>query len=632
MKLIPLACAFFVSLSNTASAAEDFSAFAPPPLPAELSEKIQAYLDIRAPGAGVLSADGKRLFFTWSVTGVNQVWRLDGPRTFPVQLTGGEMVTSVADVTPNGKWLIVKRDRNGEENPGLYKMPAAGGPLELIQHTPKVQTTFEFISRDSRWVYFRSNNITPESYALYRHSLENGKNELLFSEPGFWVIADHQADGTLLLGKILGNFEHEIYEWSPKTRAVRPLLGQGEKLPFSAKYGARPGELLVSTFKFGEFFRLYSWRAGKFTAVSRDIPWDVEDFTLDPARRRLLYTTNENGFTKLYGLDARTYREIKVPQFPGADHVTNGAFDPSGRRVMISVSNPQAPRTSFSYDFTTGARAQWVVPSQPEVDTSKFARAELEFYPARDGTKIPMLVRRPDKCRKELCPVIVSFHGGPEAQSTPGFSPGLQLFLDEGFVLVEPNVRGSSGYGRTWLDSDNGPKRLDVLTDIDDAGKFIKANWRVGGVAPKVGVRGGSYGGYATNVAMTLYAGTYDAGSANVGMSNLISFIANTAPYRRGLRIAEYGDPAKDREAMEKLSPLFQVDKIQGPLQLIQGANDPRVPVSEAQQMLAKMKEKKIPGSLIIFADEGHGSQKRGNRVLSLGNEILFFRKHLQGR
>jgi dipeptidyl aminopeptidase/acylaminoacyl peptidase len=169
-----------------------------------------------------------------------------------------------------------------------------------------------------------------------------------------------------------------------------------------------------------------------------------------------------------------------------------------------------------------------------------------------------------------------------------------------------------------------------VITDIDDVGKFIKEKWRVSGVAPKVGVMGGSYGGYATNVAMTMFAGTYDAGSAYVGMTNLITFIANTAPYRRVNRIAEYGDPVADKEAMEKLSPIWSVDKIKAPLQLIYGANDPRVPVSEGIQMLEKMKEKKIPGNLIVFSDEGHGAQKRENRVLVLGHELLFFKRNLQ--
>src|SRR5262249_47716324 len=150
---------------------------------------------------------------------------------------------------------------------------------------------------------------------------------------------------------------------------------------------------------------------------------------------------------------------------------------------------------------------EWVVPSAPEIDTRKFAVAKLEHYPARDGTPIPMLVRRPEKCEKEICPVVVHFHGGPEGQSLPGFSTIAQLFVDAGFIFVEPNVRGSDGYGKKWSHADDGPKRLDVITDIEDAAKFIRKNWKVG----KVGVYGGSYGGYSTLVAMTMFGGAYDA-------------------------------------------------------------------------------------------------------------------------
>ncbi len=625
---------FFLALvlPSLAPAAEDYSRFAAPALPPGLSEKIQNYLDIRAPGAGVLDASGKQLFFTWGVTGTNQVWRLRGANTFPVQMTGGELLTSVGDIAPNGKWIVLSRDRGGEENPGLYKMRPEGGALEVVQHKAKTQTSFEFISRDSKWVYYRANDITPDSYAIYRVDLDSGKRELLVSEPGLWTIADHQADGTLLLSKNIGSFQNEIYEWSARTKQITPVLGVGEKLPFQAMYGARPGEILVSTFKFGEFFALYSYRNGKFTPVGKKQNWDVDDFVIDPKRQRVLYVMNENGFTRLYGMDARTFQPIALPQFPSADHVLFSKFSPNGRFVTISVAHPTSPRVNYSYDFATGKMQQWVVPSRPEIDTSKFAATTLDHYTARDGTKIPMLVRRTERCQRELCPVIVDFHGGPEGQSTPGFSPYYQLFLEEGFTIVQPNVRGSTGYGRTWLDADNGVKRLQVITDIEDAGLYIRKNWMVNGESPKVGVMGGSYGGYSTNVAMTLFAGTYDAGSANVGMSNLLTFIANTAPYRRILRMNEYGDPAKDKEAMEKLSPIFSVDKIKAPLQLIQGANDPRVPVTEAVQMLEKMQSKGIPGNLIVFGDEGHGAQKRGNRVLTLGHELLFFKKHLQGK
>jgi dipeptidyl aminopeptidase/acylaminoacyl peptidase len=204
-----------------------------------------------------------------------------------------------------------------------------------------------------------------------------------------------------------------------------------------------------------------------------------------------------------------------------------------------------------------------------------------------------------------------------------------QLFVDSGFALVQPNVRGSDGYGKTWLKADDGPKRLAVITDIEDAATWARRAFAVDGVAPRVGIYGGSYGGYSALVGMTMFAGAYDAGVSIVGIANLLTFLENTAPYRRLLRVTEYGDPVKDREALVKLSPVSYVDRVKAPLLVQQGASDPRVPVGEAVQIHDVLAARGVPVELVIFADEGHGAQKRENQVLMLGKTIEFFRKHL---
>jgi dipeptidyl aminopeptidase/acylaminoacyl peptidase len=226
----------------------------------------------------------------------------------------------------------------------------------------------------------------------------------------------------------------------------------------------------------------------------------------------------------------------------------------------------------------------------------------------------------------------VEFHGGPEGQANPGFSPYSQMFVDAGFVYVEPNVRGSDGYGKKWLEADDGPKRLNVITDIDDCGKWVRANWGRNGKPPRVGITGGSYGGYSTLVGMTMFAGTYDAGAAVVGISNLVTFLKNTAPYRRILRITEYGDPDKDAEALKKLSPVTYLDRVNAPLLVIQGVNDPRVPAGEAIQLHDALAKRGVSSPLILFPDEGHGASKRGNLVLEIGHVLRFLEENLKGK
>jgi acetyl esterase/lipase len=611
--------------------AEVIARFAPPPLPSELSRSLQAMFDVRSPGAGQVSPDGKRLFFSWAVTGTPQVWRLDGPQRFPVQMTAGEDTTRVAGLAPDGSFVVISRDRNGEEYPGLYLQSPEGGPLKMIQHQPRVQTFIEFISDDARHVYFRANDIKPDSFAIYRWDRKTGTREKVFDQPGLWSVADHRPDGRLLLNKDLGSSVNEIYEWNPKSHQLTPILGQGEREEYNAGYGAADGEIVVVTPKLGEFRRLYRFRERKLEPVSPEMKHDVSGFIIDEARTRILYSLNEDGYTRIRGLDARTFKPLTLPRLPEADHIDPGSFSRTGRYVTLQVDTGKAPRVSYVLDWQTGKLTQWQLPSAPEVDLSHFVRASLEYYPARDGTRIPMFVRRPASCPAP-CPVVVEFHGGPEGQAQPGFSPYAQLYVDAGFVLVEPNVRGSDGYGKTWYHADDGPRRLAIITDIEDCARHIRKEWAVGGRPPPIAIVGGSYGGYSALIGMTMFAGAYDVGVAEVGPSNLVTFLANTAPYRRALRVNEYGDPEKDRDALIKLSPISYIERVKGPLLVMGGANDPRVPVGESVQVHQALESRGLKSPLIIFADEGHGAVKRGNRVLATGNLLRFLQEHLPAR
>ena len=303
---------------------------------------------------------------------------------------------------------------------------------------------------------------------------------------------------------------------------------------------------------------------------------DVSGFGIDDARRRLYYTVNDGGYERLRALDATTLGALKLPVPQDADSVSVGTMTPDGRFATIGVETAKAPRSSYVFDWQTQTLTPWTLPSAPEIDLSKFAVAKLETYPARDGTKIPMFVRYPAQCAPEAEPPTPArwsstSTAAPRARRRPGFSGYAQLFVDAGFIFVEPNVRGSDGYGKAWLHADDGPKRLDVITDIEDAGKALRTRFTRNGKAPKVGIVGGSYGGYSALIGMTMFAGTYDAGVSIVGISNLQTFLQNTAPYRRKLRASEYGDPEKDAEALKKLSPVTYIDRVKSPLLMIQG-------------------------------------------------------------
>ena len=611
--------------------AADIAKFAAPPLDGKVSRRIQTMLDVRGAGGGALTRDGKRMFFNWRVTGTTQVWRQDGAMKLPVQLTGGEDNTAIAGLAPDDSFVVVSRDIGGAENPGLYLLYPKGGALHLIQHTPKVHTGLAFISDDSRSVYFTANDIKPDSYAIYRWDVKSQKRELVFDTPGLWEVADQKGDQWLLV-KNLGNTQQEVYRYDVTAKKLTPLLGQNEVEEYAVSFGAKPNQVLVMTNKVGEYQRLYSLEAGKLAPISPDVKYDVQSFTIDEARKRIYFTINEDGYSRLHVLDGRSLKQVALPKLPAADHTSVSGLSRDGRYVQLTVSGARMPSTPVVFDWTTRKTTTWRVPETPEVNVDLFAPSSIETYPARDGTKIPMVVRRPAKCAADPCPVIGQYPAGPEGQARPGFSPGGQIYVDAGFILVEPNVRGSTGYGKAWLHSDNGPKRLAVITDIEDAARYIKSAWAKNGVAPKVGVVGGSYGGYSTLIAMTMFGGAFDAGVAQYSISSLSTFLMNTAPYRRILRISEYGDPVKDKEALEKLSPMTYLSRLKAPLLLIQGVNDPRTPVGEALVIHRELERRKIPGGLILFADEGHGAKKRGNIVLQVGHTIAFFEKHLLGK
>jgi dipeptidyl aminopeptidase/acylaminoacyl peptidase len=610
---------------------EDIARFAPPPLAPSVSRRIQAMIDVRGAESGVVTSKGDRMFVTSRVTGVAQIWRQDGPMKLALQLTGGEDRTSIAGISHDDSFIVVARDAGGEENPGVYLMKSDGGALEVVQHLPKVQTFFEYLSDNDKQLYFRANDVDPASFAIYRYDLATKQRERVFDTPGLWSIVDHRGD-TWLLRKSIGTQQMEIYTYDLGTKKLEPVIGQGEVESYQAAFGAKPGQILVATNKLGDVSRLYALEGGKLAPVSPEVKHDIEGFSIDEKRQRIYYRLNEQGYTRTHILDAKTLKPIPLPKLPVADNVAIASISANGRFVQFAMDGAAMLPLAASYDWQTKKLTTWRVGTSPEIDPSKFAKVTLEYYPARDGTKIPMFVRRPAKCDPAPCPVVVQFHGGPEGQSRPGFSGGAQLFVDAGFVLVQPNVRGSTGYGKAWLNADNGAKRLDVITDIEDCAKFIRASWGANGKAPKIGVTGGSYGGYATLMAMTYFAGAYDAGVQSVGIANMVSFLTNTAAYRRQLRASEYGDPVKDKDALVKLSPITHAAKIKAPLLSIQGVNDPRVPVGEALQIYREADRRRIPGGLILMPDEGHQIQKRSNQVLSVGHTIAFFEKHLLGR
>lgn len=608
---------------------QTLAAYAPPPAEPELKNKIEKLIDLRAPNEGLVTNDGKALFFNWNVTGSLQIWKLQGPKSFPQQLTSGEDASRLVGISPDNQWIVISRDSKGDENPGLYLMKTSGGDLIKVYYNSKQQTGFLGFSKDSKFLFYRSNNKAPDSYAIYKYSLSAQTHETLWEQPGIWTLSDIQ-NNQVILSLEKGSMQNEHFLLDLNSKEKTPLIGQNENEDFDIAFSSRAGEYFVLTNKLSEFRRLYILKGKVLTPWSPENNADVSYFRLSENRQNVAYVINKNGLSQIHLVNAKNKKTTELPGLNGSLQQTLGSFSQNSRYLTYGGEFHNFPKKTFVYDLQSHRSQEWITPSSPEVLTENYVKPSLESYLAKDGTSIPMFVWRSEKCKKELCPVVVQFHGGPESQFTPRFSPLIQLYTEHNFVFVAPNVRGSDGYGKTWLHADDGVKRLQVITDIRDCADFIKKNWKINGISPKVGITGGSYGGYSTLVGVSKFADSYDAGLAIVGMSNLITFIENTAPYRRALRMNEYGDPSKSRKEMLELSPATYVEQVTQPLMIAHGATDPRVPVGEAVQFYELVQRKNKKSKLVIFPDEGHGVAKRPNIVLLNSYAIDFFEKTLK--
>jgi len=368
---------------------------------------------------------------------------------------------------------------------------------------------------------------------------------------------------------------------------------------------------------------------GRLTWVSPESRWEVEDYDLSDDDRLLAYALNEEGYSRVAVQDFATRRALRQPEALERGVLTGLEFSPDGGKLAISLSTPTIPGDVYAWDLTgNGGLERWTMSELGELDPMQLAEPELVRFQSFDGLSVPAFVYRPRNAAAGApTPVIVDIHGGPESQTRPQWNPGAQYFAATlGATVILPNVRGSEGYGKTYLNLDNAERREDSVRDI---GALLDWIARQPGLDPaRVAVYGQSYGGYMSLAAMVHYSGRLVGGVERYGISNWISFLQNTEAYRRDNRRGEYGDervPAM-RAVFERISPLNNVARIRKPMLVMQGANDPRVPQSESDQIVRQLRGNGVEAWYVLFADEGHGFLKKHNNDLRREVETVFLR------
>lgn len=607
---------------------------------------LEQFMKIRTPGSANLLPDGSMLMRDWP-DGVWQLYKVT-PKQPGGSFAPGEAtmtkLTSFTDglagysLSPDGKRVVLVQSAGGNENTQLHYMdPAApvGSTYTPIIANPKVQASLNHWAEDGNSLYYSANDESPNDFFLYRYDFTGpngqGKATKVLGKPGSWSVQDASRDGSrLLVGEYLSASNSRVYELDVKTGQLTEITIKPEGGTASCDtVGYMPDEtsvLLTSDIEEGKskLFR----KDLKTGAVSQPLP-QLGKFELDGARfnrerTRLRVVQNEDGYGVPHLFSIPEMKPIALPEMERGV-IGGGQFQ--GDRMVWTINNARKPGLAFLTTWDKAgkpATKQLTYTETQGVNLDVFPLPELVRYKAFDGLDIPAFLYVPPGYKKGTpIPFIINYHGGPEGQSRPTFSAAIQYLVSEGFGVMMPNVRGSSGYGREFLMMDDYKKRWDSVRDGVDAGEWLVAN---GYSAPgKISTFGGSYGGFMAVACIVEDQERVDAGKRSqrlfgagvnvVGIVNLKTFLEKTAGYRRKLREAEYG-PLSDPEFLLSVSSMSRIEKIKVPMFIAHGYNDPRVPVEEAMQLAIGLKDRGVPTRLFIAPDEGHGFQKLDNRLL----------------
>ena len=608
-----------------------------PQVPPELRQRMDQYLEARSASLVDLSADGKQVLISTRFADTNQLHVVEAPMGARTQLTFTDEPINQARFQPgNPQVVYYLQDKGGGEFFQVFRLDRRTGRSELLTDGKSRHESLR-VSQDGRWLTYSGTARNGKDTDVYVAPTSDPRQARRLTEvEGTWYPVDFSPDGSKLLVSQVRAVDdadlHVVDVASGERRQLTPKEGKGSVGP--AVFSQDSKAVYFVTDRYGDFSELYRLELAKapFTAppasLTKSVRWNVVSLAPSPDGRWLAVSVNEDGYGKLYLLDTRTQALSPLDTPKG---VVFGVRFPLGRSDVLAyaMGDARSPMDVWTVDLKSRKSTRWTRSEVGGIDPALFVEPELVRYPSTDGVKVPAFLYKP-KGLTGKAPVVVIFHGGPEGQSLPTFNNFTQFLVTEmGMAVLVPNVRGSEGYGKAYRAMDDGVKREQSLADIGATLDFIATRKDLD--AARVGVQGGSYGGYMTLAAVAFYPERIKAAVDVVGISSLSSFLQNTQSYRRDLRRAEYGDERDPevRKVQERISPLNSVGKIRAALYVQQGANDPRVPQSEAEQIVQAVRKRGADAWYMLATDEGHGFQKKDNRDYAQMTALMFFEKHL---
>jgi dipeptidyl aminopeptidase/acylaminoacyl peptidase len=610
-----------------------------PPIPASIKRAVESYGQARAAELLAWHPVRREMLIATAFGNVAQIHLVKSPEGSRSQLTFfGDRPTSGVSYQPTrGEYFLFRKDAGGDGNFQIYRFDVASNAVTLLTDGRSRNSAGTWSRRGDR-IAFTSTRRTGRDADLYVMSpTDSGGARMVAPLENLWLVMDWSPDDRQLLMEEYVSI-NESYLWlvdvesgqrtllTPKGRAAR--IAHHE-----ARFTNDGSSVYVLTDQGGEFQRLavYDASRGSYTQLTAGIPWDVYEYRVSPDGRIVAVVSNEEGFLVLRLIDAQTGVERPVPglrrRLVG---VTGINWHRSGRWLGLNLDSEKLSTDAYALEVATGRLERWTLSETGAIDTRQFVAPELVRWESKDGRTISGFLYRPPARFSGKRPVLIDVHGGPESQWQPYFlGPQNYLMNELGIAVLFPNIRGSSGYGKSFLTLDDGPLRENAYQDIAALLDWIQT--QPGLDADRVMVSGFSYGGHVALIAAARHSKRLRGVIAWSGPANLATFLERTAPFRRDLRRAEYGDEREPdiRAFFERTAPSNNVAAITVPVLVIQGANDPAVPSSEAEQFVQALRPRGVPVWYMIASNEGHGYVNRDNRDFQFYAMLMFLRAYL---
>lgn len=600
----------------------------------DLESTVAALAKIGSASQPAISPDGKRIAFVSTMSGSPQVWMLSASGGWPDQVTAlDDPVTSGVEWSPDGEWLAFASAPGGGLNEQIFVMRPDGTGIRRITEGGRTNNRLGRWSPDSKALFIGSSTRTPAAIDIWRVDVATGAKTMIAQSDGIASIYDVSDDGrSLLVARLASRGDNNVHRVASDGSGEILLTPHAPPATFdSALFGATNDVVYLrgnpdrDRVAFGRI-TIRDGKAGPFEVLAARDDAELASFEINHRKSVAVLGWNVAGRSELSMLDLADGKQHAGPKLPG-DIASVIEFSPDDKTLALTISGANRPQDIWLLDMGTAKLTQLTRSPHPGVSLASLVRPELVTYAAHDGVPLSGWLYKP---RGGSAPyaTVFSFHGGPESQERPGLNSTYQALLASGIAVFAPNVRGSSGFGKKFVNLDNRAQRVDGVRDIKASVDHLVAS----GVAdPKrLAIMGGSYGGYMVMAGVTEWPDLFAAGANLFGVVNFETFFKHTEPWMAAISTKEYGDPATEAEMLRTLSPIHKVDRVKTPLIVLHGANDTNVPVVEAEQVVESLKKRNIPVEYVLFPDEGHGFRKTPNRIRADIAIVQWFEKYLK--